>query len=450
MSDIESSPSRSGTRSRSRSTANKPSYKLDLEDPDLKDIEFDEERDEDYEEDGVEADIPGDNDDDDEDDEAEVSFEEGRGRASKRRITVEDDEDQSQIADTDRSDSNLSSSIPSKKVRMGHPVDSEGNPIPVVDDEYALPEDEEGEAKITKDGELLGDREFLVRTFTLYDRGNRQYMLSTEPARAVGLRDSHLFFQYHPNLYKVILSQEQKNNLIDRGVLPYSYRNRQIALVAARSVFREFGARIIKDGKNITDDYYVQRLREEGNLVEGTPVTDVEHKSIPRDSESVENLEVAPTSTGQPSYPAKTTVEYFDRKNSTAHAGASTFGSTKQLNSTNWLYQHAAACSRFNSDMYYDRVKVLLIDHQGLRDPYTNVLHLPQSTQATKVQGYYKREASAPLENDAEIVYETLIRDDDLTRVKTGLLDVPQEIYEGVVDEETKRAIEEQKEFESK
>ena len=72
--------------------------------------------------------------------------------------------------------------------------------------------------KITKEGDLLGGRQFVVRTFTVHSRGQVKYMLSTEPARAVGFRDSYLFFQYHPNLYKLIISQSERDDLISRGV----------------------------------------------------------------------------------------------------------------------------------------------------------------------------------------------------------------------------------------
>ncbi|CAI5030255.1 CGH_1_HP_G0101370.mRNA.1.CDS.1 [Saccharomyces cerevisiae] len=72
-------------------------------------------------------------------------------------------------------------------------------------------------------------------------------MLATEPARIVVHSESN-----------------SKNDLIDRGVLPYSYRNRQIALVTARGVFKEFGAKIIRGGKHITDDYYASELRTKG------------------------------------------------------------------------------------------------------------------------------------------------------------------------------------------
>lgn len=148
------------------------------------------------------------------------------------------------------------------------PIDKEGNLVDVVDDEVALPEDEEGEKKVDKLGNLQGDRDYRCRTFTVLNRDGRLYMLSTEPARCVGFRDSYLFFAKHKKLYKIIINDEEKRDLIEREIIPHSYKGRAIGIVTARSVFREFGAQIIIGGRRIIDDYEVKKLRDEG-AVEG-------------------------------------------------------------------------------------------------------------------------------------------------------------------------------------
>ena len=125
----------------------------------------------------------------------------------------------------------------------------------VVEDEVVTPEDPEGEKKVDKFGHLQGGREYRVRTFTILGRGRRLYMLSTEPARCIGFRDSYLFFQKHRLLYKIIIDDEEKRDLIERSLIPHSYKGRAIGVVTARSVFREFGAKIIIGGKKVTDDY---------------------------------------------------------------------------------------------------------------------------------------------------------------------------------------------------
>lgn len=148
------------------------------------------------------------------------------------------------------------------------PLDKEGNMATVKNDEVQLPEDPEGETKVDKMGNLLGDREYRVRVFTISGKGNRLYMLSTEPARCIGFRDSYLFFQKHRQLYKIILAEEAKRDLIERNIIPHSYKGRAIGVVTARSVFREFGARIIIGGRKIVDDYQVAVARANG-VIEG-------------------------------------------------------------------------------------------------------------------------------------------------------------------------------------
>lgn len=147
-------------------------------------------------------------------------------------------------------------------------IDAEGTVAEIVNDECVLPEDPEGETKVDKLGNLEGGRDYRCRTFTVLGRGNRLYMLSTEPARCVGFRDSYLFFTKHRKLHKIIVDDDEKRDMIERDIIPHSYKGRSIGVVTARSVFREFGARIIIGGKRIIDDYNVAQLREEG-AVEG-------------------------------------------------------------------------------------------------------------------------------------------------------------------------------------
>ena len=364
-------------RSRSsRANSARPNYQLDIEDVDAPAEEDD---DDEYE---GEEDVVEEREREDKDIQ-EVPSVARRGRPPKRRREDTTDDNKSETEDS-RSGSAAPGGGFAKRPRFPYPVDESGAALPIINEEYDLPDDAEGETKINRDGDLLGGRQFLVRSFTVKDKAQRKFMLSTEPARAVGFRDSYLFFQYHPNLYKFILSQDQKNDLIDRGVLPYSYRSRQIALVTARSVFKEFGAKIIVEGKNITDDYYATRLREEGRVVEGTYARDQSKKVSTRGLDGLNYSGVSLIN------PAKNAVEFFVRRNQTHVNGGTSAESANKMTATNWLYQHAAACSRFNSDMYYDRVRVLLIEQQGLRDPYTNTLHIPGSTQPTKVLARYK------------------------------------------------------------
>jgi chromatin structure-remodeling complex protein RSC7 len=145
-------------------------------------------------------------------------------------------------------------------------IDKSGTTVEVIDDEAILPEDPEGEKKVDKNGCLKDGREYRCRTFTLLDKGDKLYMLSTEPARCIGFRDSYLFFQKHPVLYKLVIDDKIKHDMISRDLMPHSYKGRTIGVCTARSVFREFGAEIIIGGKKIIDDYQVEEAMKRGDV----------------------------------------------------------------------------------------------------------------------------------------------------------------------------------------
>ena len=215
------------------------------------------------------------------------------------------------------------------------PLDKDGNMANVVNDEVELPDDPEGELKVDKNGNLKGGREYRVRVFTIVGKGDRLYMLSTEPARCIGFRDSYLFFQKHRQLFKIILPEEAKRDLIERNLIPHSYKGRAIGVVTARSVYREFGAKIIIGGKKITDDYQVAACRVNGD-VEG-------ELAVPEDQ-------------------IPTTGQNYDRNRYVAWHGASSVyhsgipsipqplagkGDSKkrkiQVTGSNWMFEHAQA-----------------------------------------------------------------------------------------------------------
>lgn len=89
-------------------------------------------------------------------------------------------------------------------------------------------------------------------------------MLATECARVLGYRDSYLLFNKNRSLHKIIANQTEKDNLIDQDILPYSYRSRQIAIVTARSMFRQFGSRLVEGGRRVRDDYWEAKARKQG------------------------------------------------------------------------------------------------------------------------------------------------------------------------------------------
>jgi chromatin structure-remodeling complex protein RSC7 len=202
----------------------------------------------------------------------------------------------------------------------------------VINDEVELPEDTEGETKVDKLGHLQGGREYRCRTFTIHNRGERLYMLSTEPARCVGFRDSYLFFTKHKRLFKIIIDEDEKRDLIERELIPHSYKGRAIGIVTARSVFREFGAQIIVGGKRITDDYEVAKAKADG-VVEGELADP--HDAIKQGEEYNKNQYVAwhgassVYHSGAPTVPlqASKTVDAKKRR--------------VMINDVNWMLEHA-------------------------------------------------------------------------------------------------------------
>ena len=132
-------------------------------------------------------------------------------------------------------------------------------------DEYLPREyDEAGETKVSPTGEPLGGRQFKMRTFYVAHRGNKKFMLATECARVLGYRDSYLLFNKNRSLHKIIATQAEKDELIHQEILPYSYRSRQIAIVTAKSMFRQFGARVIEGGRRVRDDYWEAKAKKQG------------------------------------------------------------------------------------------------------------------------------------------------------------------------------------------
>ncbi|KAF8457819.1 chromatin remodelling complex Rsc7/Swp82 subunit-domain-containing protein [Terfezia claveryi] len=280
------------------------------------------------------------------------------------------------------------------------PLDKEGNPQIVENDEIVLPPDPAGEAKVSINGQLLGGREYRCRTFTIKGRGDRLYMLSTEPARCIGFRDSYLFFQKHKQLFKIIMDDDEKFDMIARNLIPHSYKGRAIGVVTARSVFREFGARIVVGGRKVVDDYWEAKAREEG-AVEGE-LADPDDK-IPQGGlkEYNRNQYVAwhgassVYHTGQPSVPLQMQSERHQgrmREKMLLGAGGAMGGPGSRggvggrsmvITDENWMLEHARAASQFNSELRAERERGAMV---GLYEQHTNLLLWPEATQSTRVK----------------------------------------------------------------
>ncbi|KFL60154.1 uncharacterized protein TERG_11534 [Trichophyton rubrum CBS 118892] len=196
-------------------------------------------------------------------------------------------------------------------------------------------------------------------------------MLSTEPARCIGFRDSYLFFQKHRLLYKIIIDDEAKRDLIERDIIPHSYKGRAIGIVTARSVFREFGARIIIGGRKVVDDYHAQEARDRGD-VEGELAVPEDRLPAPGEKYN-KNQYVAwhgassVYHSGVPSVPMPVSKAVESKKRKIVVTG------------DNWMVQHAREASRFNSELASLRRENI----NGVYDIHTNLMMYPKTMQPT-------------------------------------------------------------------
>ncbi|CAD6572982.1 MAG: hypothetical protein ASARMPREDX12_005618 [Alectoria sarmentosa] len=158
-------------------------------------------------------------------------------------------------------------STPTKTVIKALPTvrDHTTDQLTTEGDEYIPREyDNGGELKVNAQGFPQGGRQFKIRTFFVAHRHEKRFMLATECARVLGYRDSYLLFNKNRSLFKIIASQAEKDELIHQEILPYSYRSRQIAIVTAKSMFRQFGARVIENGRRVRDDYWEAKAIKQG------------------------------------------------------------------------------------------------------------------------------------------------------------------------------------------
>lgn len=190
---------------------------------------------------------------------------------------------------------------------------------------------------------ILAGREYKVPTFTLPTRGDEVFMLAMDPARLFNYRDSYLFFQRNPYLRRVRLTEEERNLLVDQRKLVHWFRNRDVAVVSARSCFKCFGHRIIKNGRRIVDDYFETRAREEGDS---------------HDSEDGENI------------PRRALIS--------RNSHGSGYNASTPVNAETWLHHAALAVRGFNAQLHQRRA-----EKSVFYDIHTNVHQIASATQPT-------------------------------------------------------------------
>ena len=204
--------------------------------------------------------------------------------------------------ETPTSSNKVQKALPTQRDHTTDQLNPEG-------DEYIVRDtDDAGEQKATPTGHLRGGREYRCRTFYVPNRGEKLFMLATECARVLMYRDSYLLFNKNRSLHKIIANQVEKDHLINEGILPYSYRSRQIAMVTARSMFRQFGARMIQNGRRVRDDYWEYKARKQGFTED-----DLASDKRPATNKPKENMaEAASTNTNAMSILAGNQFQYVE------------------------------------------------------------------------------------------------------------------------------------------
>ncbi|OZJ03476.1 hypothetical protein BZG36_02742 [Bifiguratus adelaidae] len=223
--------------------------------------------------------------------------------------------------------------------------------------------EEAGEKKITRNGELLGGRKFLVPVFQLPSRGPKWYMLSMDPAKVLGFRDSYIFFNKNPDLRRIWATEEEKNAMIEKGWLMPIFRTRGIAMITARSIFRLFGHKIIKHGKPKRDDYYESIAILNGYTEDPS---DSEHDSD--DSEGA-GMHVLPRINHIVRHEQRPEYNTFNP-----------LSQNKNVNDKNWMYYSALAVSEMNK-----RLRISRLERATFFDVHTGLEQVKASTQPTEV-----------------------------------------------------------------
>ncbi|KAI7903816.1 chromatin remodelling complex Rsc7/Swp82 subunit-domain-containing protein [Cokeromyces recurvatus] len=269
-----------------------------------------------------------------------------------------------------------------------------GSPATPSNTGYVSDIDETGETKIDKFGRLKEGREYRVPTFTLPTRDETLFMFSKDPAALLGFRDSFVFLKKNVNLVKVHIDAVEKGYLVDSNMLRSTFRTREISVVTARSVFKQFGHRIIKRGRKGRDDYYYTDEVDDGEEEQ----SDEETFSASFGKDFSEN-KPTPASAFLPSNTNTTNINTTtttnnnntNNNNATNHLAMNTVATldigrnnlshkpTAQdsfENDLNWMHNAAVSTRQFNTSLFnYRRT------NPTQYDLLTNVYQIPVSRQ---------------------------------------------------------------------
>jgi hypothetical protein len=231
--------------------------------------------------------------------------------------------------------------------------------------------------KLKKYAHLNKGREYRVPVFNLPTRGETLYMFSKDPAALLGYRDSFVFLKRNVNLVKVHINNVEKGYLVDSRQLRSSFRTREISVVTARSVFKQFGHRIIRKGRKGRDDYF---YTEEADEPEEDILSDDGMKR-PNENNINNRLISANTTITQTNINSfgmnmttfNNTVQPIAilGKNSLQYETANQY-----MNELNWVHCAALTARQFNSSLFSYRRS-----NPTNYDLLTNVYQIPKNKQ---------------------------------------------------------------------
>ena len=223
-------------------------------------------------------------------------------------------------------------------------------------------------------------------------------MLTVDVAKALGFRDSYLFLIRNPKFPRLVATDEDRETLVKLEIMPTQLKNRTIAIVTARSVFREFGHRVIKRGRPVRDDYLV------GDRV--TPPPDPLEKT--KSFERMQDMSMSSSMEFQREGVAGifTHFPYRPKDIPRSMKDLPPIDGPDGFKNDEWMYRSAVSAAEFNRLLSYGRPRRFMDFHSGIE-------HVPKASQP---QVYY-------LEMNAD---------------KKGLNKVDPEIHIGVGQEPSK------------
>ncbi|KAF1797452.1 chromatin remodelling complex Rsc7/Swp82 subunit-domain-containing protein [Mucor lusitanicus] len=266
---------------------------------------------------------------------------------------------------------------------------------PALPSGYESDHDPSGELKVDKYGRLLGGREYRVPTFTLPTRDDTLFMFSKDPAALLGFRDSFVFLKKNVKLIKVHIDNTEKGYLVDSNMLRSTFRTREISVVTARSVYKQFGHRIVRKGRKGRDDYYY------------TDEVDEEEDMHSEEEQIAKDAADKPT-------PLLPLIEIG--RNNLAHKPTP---QDAHITDLNYLHNAAVSARQFNSSLFaYRRA------NPTNYDLLTNVYQIPANRQTLRDTGLLlptEKKDDAPITNE-HTLQNTAINNGGVMDVNAGFV----------------------------